>query len=204
MPVPLRVRVLAPSEVVKVSTGVWAVSVPRKSPLEVDVVPRARPPVPLLVTVVSAVSVILPAQRLLPVATPTRAPPLAIPVPARVRVPLPGVAPASSWRTPPEVTVVPAVLVVPRAAVEVSLRVLPLLTVTAPAKVVLVPERVRVPVPAWMRSPLPLRVLATVRASERLKDSVPLFTIALPAAIEPVVPPLPRARVPVWIVVVPV
>ena len=43
-----------------------------------------------------------------------------------------------------------------------------------------------------------------VKVFERLKVSVPLFTIALDDEREPVVPPTPICRVPAEIVVVPV
>ena len=58
------------------------------------------------------------------------------------------------------------------------------------------------PVPELGERPVPEMTPAKVRASARLKISVPLL-VTLPV-IEPVVPPLPICRVPALIVVPPV
>ncbi len=66
-----------------------------------------------------------------------------------------------------------------------------------------------VPVPAWVNPPEPviaaeLKSVPCVTALLRFIASVPLSTIALPAASEPVVPSLPSWRIPDVIVVAPV
>ena len=57
------------------------------------------------------------------------------------------------------------------------------------------------PVPAWVREPVPETTPPKVTLSERLKASAPLSR-TLPV-IEPVVPPLPTCRVPAEMVVPP-
>ena len=59
-----------------------------------------------------------------------------------------------------------------------------------------------VPVPAWVRLPLPEMALPTVRVAELLKASALLLT-TLPVPSEPVAPPLPTCSVPPEIVVEP-
>ena len=69
--------------------------------------------------------------------------------------------------------------------------------------------RTNVPVPFCVRFPVPVMPLVVksvpwVTVSVRLKTSVPLFTIALLAASDPVVLAFPSCKVPVLIRVVPV
>ncbi|MBI3197730.1 MAG: hypothetical protein HYZ40_09530 [Rhodospirillales bacterium] len=64
------------------------------------------------------------------------------------------------------------------------------------------PTRLVVPLPSWVRAPVPEIALATVMASERSKARVALLvTPAVPRV--PEVPPSPTCRVPPEIVVVP-
>ena len=85
----------------------------------------------------------------------------------------------------------------PEAAVSV-----PAETRVAPEKV-LAPESVRLPAPAWFTLPVPLIALLTVKAFERLKESVELSTTP-PEPSVPVVAPAPTCKVPAEIVRVPV
>jgi hypothetical protein len=67
------------------------------------------------------------------------------------------------------------------------------------------PRNVSVPVPSFSMPPVPEITFANKIESERLKASVPLFTIAAVLVPNvPAVPPLPICRVPPLIVVVPV
>jgi hypothetical protein len=69
---------------------------------------------------------------------------------------------------------------------------------------VLVPLSVSVPLPFFVRAPVPEMILESVIESLRLKTSVPLLVIALLEEMEPVVPPVPIWSVPALMVVVPV
>ena len=64
--------------------------------------------------------------------------------------------------------------------------------------------RVVVPVPAFVKLPLPLTAGAKVTLSDRLKIKTPLSVTPLVLPIDPTVPPLPNCRVPALIVVGPV
>ena len=89
----------------------------------------------------------------------------------------------------------------------VLIEMFPALRVVTPVNV-FVPPRASVPLPAWMRFPVPPMLLAKsvpcVMVLERLKVSVALFMIALEAERFPVLPPLPIWSVPALMVVLPV
>ena len=96
-------------------------------------------------------------------------------------------------------------LALPRLASAETLKT-PVVRVLAPVNV-LVPERMVVPLPAWVTPPVPLMTLLKsmpwVRMSERLKMRMPLLTMALLRLSDPLVVPLPSCRVPALTVVSP-
>ena len=93
------------------------------------------------------------------------------------------------------------------SAVLVLIEMLPALRVVTPVNV-FVPPRTSVPLPDWVRFPVPLMLLAKsvpcVMVLERLKTSVALLVMALLTERDPVVLLLPIWRVPAVIVVAPV